>query len=784
MINKSAAKGLSNTIPKIIDILITRRLYIFAGVLLLTVFFAYHAPGMKQDPTMKSGVNQDSPEYRTYQGFLDEFGNEEFILMAALFPEDMPIKDRLKEVDEVTNSIGALELTETVMSITNFKIFQKRGEYYGNFPVVIDSNGRMSLPSNRTLNEFADAISIFKLLISEDRLTFGIIIKLKEKARYDPPLIGNALDNITKIGKKHFSQTVDFRYIGGPVVRKAIEKYNLQTAVVFGILCLIIATVTSTYIFKSIRISLINMSVVAMSIIWMMGAMALLEIAVNSTTALAFGLSLLVSAAAVIHISTHFNERYFHCSQKPAAMKEALLVVGRPCFMCAVTTATGFASITVSHIPMIRQLGLIMAIAVMISYMLAIVVTPTLLLFSKPPTDRDYKRMESDWIAVMFNRLKAFVYGHSKVCALVIGALAIFMLSSIPYIKSDTQILRMLSERTQEMKDVRFVEDKLGEIHSIELVVNKEPGVFRKVGAWQEIEDVQERLLKESEVVEVDSLLPILKYLGRVVSDESNYKGIFDNNDLIPQLIAMISMSSGGKEIVGRYVGEDYSKARISVRIKNSPDHPMGATIDNIREAAISGLNKGSTLTVTGDLAFFESQASEIVRAQTVSLFIALTCITILMIIQFKSMAIGLMSLIPNVLPLAMIFGSMGWFGIPLDTVTVFAATVSIGLSVDDTIHYLTQLKREMLGAKTGDRIRDCLDRAYIVTAKALITTSVVLFAGFIVLLGSPFKPVIHFGILGALAILAAMIGDLVFMPALILSIPVFRRMMERRLPQ
>jgi hypothetical protein len=515
----------------------------------------------------------------------------------------------------------------------------------------------------------------------------------------------------------------------------------------------------------------------------MMGLMSLLQISINSTTALAFGLVLLVSAAAVIHIATHFNERYYHCSDKRQAVKQALLVVGRPCLMCAVTTATGFGSITISNIPMIRQLGIIMAVAVMVAYMLAVIVTPTLLLLFNAPTGRVYQRMENDWVAVAFERLKNFVYGHHRICALIIGILAIFMLSSVPHIRSDTQILRMLSERTPEMKAMKFVEDKLGDIHSIELVVNKAPGAFRGASAWKEMDRIHSNLKKEPEVSAVDSLLPILRYLGDLVSDDEDSGKLLETKDLAPQLMAMIAMGSGGNEILNRYVSEDYSQARISVRIKNSPGEPMGKTIRNIREAALAGLGNDSSLTVTGDLAFFESQASELVRAQTLSLFIALTCITILMIIQFKSVALGLMSLIPNVLPLTVIFGSMGWFGIPLDTVTVFAAAVSIGLSVDDTIHYLTQLKREMEGAIPGDCIRDCLDRAYMVTAKALLSTSAVLFAGFIMLIGSPFRPVIYFGALGSMAIVAALVGDLVFMPALILSIPLLRRIMERRMP-
>jgi hypothetical protein len=159
------------------------------------------------------------------------------------------------------------------------------------------------------------------------------------------------------------------------------------------------------------------------------------------------------------------------------------------------------------------------------------------------------------------------------------------------------------------------------------------------------------------------------------------------------------------------------------------------------------------------------------VSSQVSSLALAFTAITIIMIIQFKSLVLGFLSLIPNLLPIVVIFGVMGWSGIALDNVTVFAATIAIGLSVDDTIHYLTQLRRDIIRSRGGERsIADCLSAAYHESAKALISTSSALFFGFLVLSLTPTLPAVYFGFLGASAILAALLGDLVFMPSFILA--------------
>jgi len=181
---------------------------------------------------------------------------------------------------------------------------------------------------------------------------------------------------------------------------------------------------------------------------------------------------------------------------------------------------------------------------------------------------------------------------------------------------------------------------------------------------------------------------------------------------------------------------------------------------------------------VTGDLAVFEAQASDIVNSQAYSLLLAVLYMSCLLAIQFRSLALGIASLFPQVLPQAVIFGTMGWFGISLDSVTVFAASVSIGLTVDNTVHYLTQMKREIQDRAGSVDIQECISAAYKITGRAMISNHAVIFFGFAMLLISPFRPVISFGVLGSLAIAFSLIGDLIFMPSVILSSKFFRKML------
>jgi hypothetical protein len=164
------------------------------------------------------------------------------------------------------------------------------------------------------------------------------------------------------------------------------------------------------------------------------------------------------------------------------------------------------------------------------------------------------------------------------------------------------------------------------------------------------------------------------------------------------------------------------------------------------------------------------------------TLFLALFIITLLMMVQLKSFVLGIMSLIPNLFPLITIFGIMGWFHIPLDPLTIFAAVISFGLSVDDSIHYLTRLKKEMTGSMDRRNIKDCLIKAYKRTSRALVATTAVLFLSSMGLLFSSFSHVFSLGVLISSASIIALIGDLVFMPAAVLVFKPLEKLLSQEM--
>ncbi|MEJ2716912.1 MAG: efflux RND transporter permease subunit, partial [Deltaproteobacteria bacterium] len=257
---------------------------------------------------------------------------------------------------------------------------------------------------------------------------------------------------------------------------------------------------------------------------------------------------------------------------------------------------------------------------------------------------------------------------------------------------------------------------------------------------------------------------------------------LFENSRVIPELLFLLSSSSIGKLMLDRELSADRSKLQVSVFINPPRGETLDEVVDRIKRVAESHWHGKGSVVITGYMALVMAQTYGLLKAQVISLVAALFLIMMLLAIQFRSITLALLSLIPNLLPLAVIFGIMGWFGIYLDSLTIIVAAISFGLSVDDTIHYVTQLKRQMHMGTRLHSIRESLLSAYHVTGRALISTSAVLCLGFLAFLWSPYVPGISFGILAASAVAAALVGDLIFMPALILSYPGLAAFFERRI--
>ena len=774
---------MTNNFDKFFNLLANHPKAIVAFLAAVTILFGLGIPRGELDYTLQAFYVTDSPEYRLYRKFVKRFGDDEFILIAIKFNTSVLEPSLLKSLGRTTRTLAEQHKISEVLSLTNLRVFGQRKGVYGTYSMVKEESGRIKFHTVTDLDRLRRAFPITNLLVSLDRKTVGIAVKFDERWKFDPD-IRESLHTIREIVAENCPDALSVRLIGHPDIREAFLRYNLYTGLTFGILAFVIILLTATFLFRSLRVTIAVGIVTGLSMLWVAGLMSWLGIRLNTATALSFGIIPVVAAATIIHIVTHYVERSQNSDGTAEAVRDSLRIVGFPCFMCAVTTSIGFGSIMISQIPMVRQVGLILSLGVGLTFILAILLTPALLVIMKPVSRDASKAITRDYFAGMLKTLGDFLFSHPKLCVMAGTLITAFMAAGIPSIRVSTDPLAQFYESSSEVQDLRFVERNLSAVRRLELYIEGDERTFKKPEVWKQISDIQTRLIKIPYVVRVDSLLPTLEYIHETVSDRDGPKqDLFGNAKLIPQLIFVTRSGSGGKRLVNSYINEDNdaSMMRVSVWLRTSSSATLEKAITNLQSIVDTAkLDTVRHALVTGVLAIYSAQISDLVKSQVVALIVALSLITLMIVVQLRSLSLGLLAIVPNALPVVTIFGIMGWFGISLNSMTVFAATASIGLAVDDTIHFLTQLRRQIQAGGEGGNIETCLRNAYRISARALTSTSLVLCLGFLTLLLSPFRPVSSFGALLSCGAFAALIGDLAFLPGIILTFPFITRMLNR----
>ena len=766
--------------PNFLDFFVDQRKPIMIMIGLISVFLAFYAFRLETDPSLKTGLDRTTVAFSQYEKFLEIFGSEEFTLIAIKTPKGVDDPQALKLVDSLTGSLEKYDKLTEVISLTNVKLFRQKGNVFGSFHLLDRVDGRIRPPDNNELLALRKELPLLALMASEDLKTLGIVVRMDEKYKYDFA----AYEKILKIIEETFgnlqARGFEYRVIGPAFVREAIVQYSIQTGVVFGVLCMLIATIVSVYVFKSFRVTLVTNFILSICVLWVLGLMVLCGIPLNSTTALAFGLVPIATLEIVIHMVVRYHQFFEIVKDKIGAIKLAFRWLARPCFMCVVTTAIGFGTLMISSTPMIRQLGFIMSFGVLIAYGLAMVMTPAFFSYMRAlDTSEASSGLLVDWLDKLLNRLAGIISRHSKLIVLFGVGLTIFLFSGASRIQIDAQVFRMLSESTKTVQDVRFVEANLVPVHALELLISVKEGSFKNPDHWKRIEELERNLAEIKEVSFTDSFLHLLHYLHRVAGGSNSGEELFNDPKVIPQLLFMTSMDEDGRKLIRRYISENSDKIRVSVSILNPPDVPIDNTISQIREVSEKALGQDLDFVITGELALISDQTNTLISDQYESMFLAALLIISIMMIQMESFTLGLICTVPNIPPVAAVFGIMGWCGIPLDMVTVFSATVAVGMADDNTIHYMTQLKREIALNPNND-IETNVFRAYRFTARQMVSWSLVIIFGFLALLVSPFNPVVSFGILGCASICMGLFGDLIFLPSLILSSQTIRRTIHR----
>lgn len=736
-----------------------------------TVGFAMQIPRIVFQVSPEGMRLVGHPDTLYYEEYIKQYGTDEIVVM-ELWCSDVFAPKTMNKISRLTDVIEQYENVYRVVSLSN--VNDIRGSSDG----IEITSFLEAVPQERaTLEKIRKEVHDNPLyhgnLVSEDDRSTLLIVELDRSGEDFPQKRRELVQRILDLGQKEQTDGIEIYVAGFPVIGTVLPMLMVEDQRLFIPLILVLILLTLYAVFRNLWGILLPLVTVIISVVWTMGFLVLAGKQVEIVTNVLPPLVLVIALADVVHILAHYQEELQGKKAKALALKDATAYVLVPCLLTSITTSIGFASLMVSSVRGVRDLGLLASFGVMAAFVVSITLVPAILSFLPSGTfERTQKQKKEGVLDRFLARLARFDESHKKLILAATFVLIGLSVAGLFRLKVETTLIKYLKEDNPVAVAVQHIEDHLSGTTTLDVVFDfGEPGAVKEPGNLEKVKQMESFLKGLPLVTNASSLVDFLERMNQVFHDgDPAFDRLPDTRAEIAQFLLLYSMS-GDEEDLSKIVDHDYRTAVITARLKTVGSSEMAEFIEDVK-AYMEKSFPASNVRATGISVLVTNSIDAIVRGQAQSLGLAMAVIFVLMSVLFRSLRLGLLSMIPNMIPILITLGLMGWLGIDINTATAVISCVAIGIAVDDTIHYLTRFRKEY-GARPDEAL--ACARSLTSTGRALFFTSFVLTFGFLVLIFSNFKPLIYFGLLTGVTMVSALVGDLVLLPVLLMVLKPMR---------
>ncbi len=736
--------------------LIVRFAPLFATLVLLTCLPAgWLASGIETNNTIHTFLARGDPGLAFYREVTDRFGGDLLVFVSLDTGEQgVFTPDGLARLDEVTRLVGDLDGVTRVSSLANVDsvVHEDGAAVVGPlFPTPPDSRAEAEAVERRVGESM-----LLPWYVSPDHRATLVV------AEVDPglgPVQTNAVvrsihDTVMPLA----GDGLEVALAGNPVVAESIDRYNGRDQQLFSGLMLLLVMVACGVWLRRVGAALLPLAVVLVTVLWTTALFVAAGHQTNWVTAIISPILFLIGVASAVHFLALYQEAAPRSASRREAIERALAAVALPCLFTSLTTAVGFASLMANRIMPVRVFGLYAAVGVLLAFGATMVVVPAgLRLVGRRGGTGVNTPRRPPGLLLGVDRLAQ----GRPLAVLVVGLLITAgVTAGVHRMRVETNMLSYFHPEAEVVQHSLRIEQVYGGAAPLDIVVDAgEPGGALDPTVLDGIAALQTHLASMEGVVRGVSVADLLIDVRRATTGDVD-AGLPASAAESAQLLMLPD-----PDVVDLVVDLERRTTRVSTRFAGAGrglKWSRGLLAD-VEQACADTLGGRAEVRLTGSSVLFVHMDRYLVTGQVRSLVIVLALIAGIMIVLFGSLRVGLLAMIPNVLPIAALLGAMGWLDMPLDGLTVMIACIAIGIGVDDTIHYLVHLRREM---RAGADLGTAMTRTIGSVGRAIVFTSVVLALGFGVFCTSDFVGTRNFGLLTALTVLVALVADLLVLPA------------------
>ena len=750
---------------------------------LATLVMGYFAAQIKLSYEFTKAIPEDNPKFVIYKNFVKKFGVDGTTMVVGFQTDSLYTSAVFNQVVELHKNIKSIPGVTDVLSVPfayNLLKDTVNNKFIAHKIFASDYNNDSLLQINK--KEFEQLPFYKNLLYNPNSHAYIMAVSfvpdsINSGARSH--IIGALNEKLAAFSK---GTNLDLHVSGLPYIRTILADRIKKEMLWFLIGSLVLCAITLLLFFRSLSAMLMSLAVVAMGVIWSFGTMVLLGQKITLLTALIPPLIVVIGIPNCIYFLNKYHTSYKETPDKEKAIINMVGRMGIVTLFCNLTAAIGFFVFAFTKSPLLKEFGWVSGINIMALFFISLFFIPPVLTYLQEPQPNHVKYLDNAFLEKVLVKIERWTFVHTKWVFGITILLVLISFVGLTHIKKEAFIVDDLPKKDKLFSDLKWFEKEGGGVMPMEIIVDtkKKNGLIRNIHPLEDIETLHEFLRAQPELGKPIGLVEGIKFAKQTYYDGDSMAYTVPSGTEMAFIASYLKIGANGysnntvsttatnpTQLLSKFIDKDKQSTRISVNMKDIGSAQLPAFLNRVDSATKSIFDSSKyTIQITGSSVTFLEGSNFIIRGLSESIFWAFLLIAICMIFLFRSFPILMCSLIPNIVPLLITAGMMGWVGISLKPSTVLVFSVALGIAIDVTIRFLVNYKQEL------PRLNNQVDQTLVQTIKhtgiSIIYTSLVLVAGFVIFCFSDFGGTKALGWLTSLTLVVSTMTNLILLPALI----------------
>ncbi len=757
----------------LVRFILRNRLFILIGIGLLTIVMGYLGSRIKMSYEMARMLPETDSIYLEYEKFKKQFGQDGSVIFVAIQDPELFTTEHFNDWYDLGNNLLEINGIQEVVSVARlYNLIRNDSLKKFQFLPIISEKVKNQKEAD-SIKEVIYSLPFYdgRLFNKETDVSLMMITLDKEilnsKARVG--LVKEIKETVDTYGQKY---QIDVKYSGLPYIRTVTSKKIQDELLLFVFLSLLITSILLFILFRSGRAVLFAMLVVIIAVIWVLGTIVLFGYKITILTGILPPLLIVIGVENSIFLLNKYLDEYRIHGNKVKALSRMISRIGNANLLTNATTAAGFAAFIITSNELLVEFGVIASVNILVTYLLSLFILPILFSYFPVPKMKHFQHLDKGiinkivtWVTGIIVRRRTLVY----IVTSIAFALAIY---GITKLKTTGNVVDDISKKDKLYKDLIFLEENFKGVMPLEITVNtgKKNGIL-SLSNLRRIDRLQDTLATYPEFAKPLSVVEVVKSAKQAFYRGKERMYSLPNNQEKNFILSYVpDLGNGNKGILNSFVDSNLQVTRISAQMANIGTNDIDRILTDIKPKIDSIFPPDRfDVNLTGTSVVFLKGTNYLIENLFMSLMLAVLIITILMALIFSSARMILISLIPNIIPQILTAGMMGYFGIPIKPSTILIFSIALGISVDNTIHFLSRYR---LHLRNNDwKIRPSVLAALVETGYSMLYSAIVLFFGFYIFTLSSFGGTEALGYLVSFTLIIALLSNLFVLPSLLLTL-------------